>query len=408
MANEPRPRIPISADWVLMMIREGKNVRLKNAAIHGDLDINKLDLPTKHIERTEVQKRMGLAEDVKVVQSWINITNSTFEGNLNLRNSYFSGPAWFNGATFSEYAEFDGATFSWPAGFNGATFSGLAKFYEATFNEYAGFEKATFSWPAGFYGATFSEYAEFEKAIFGGFAVFEKATFRRYAGFEKATFGGPAWFNGATFSGDALFKEATFNEDVEFGGAKFEGDVSTFRNATFFFPRSMEEACRKAKNALAKAGNREEEEYHFYREMEAKQILKGIRGNSGLGLGSCLKTDTWTLWKFFYSDVLEWLFVQKIFGYGVHPRRVILSWFLIVVLFTLVYWIIDGMKGGLLGTLDYFESSFATAIAPGYIAAIINGARYTPLYHVSAIFETIIGTFLWAGFIATFAKRYMK
>lgn len=309
MANEPRPRIPISADWVLMMIREGKNVRLKNAAIHGDLDINKLDLPTKHIERTEVQKRMGLAEDVKVVQSWINITNSTFEGNLNLRNSYFSGPAWFNGATFS---------------------------------------------------------------------------------------------------GDALFKEATFNEDVEFGGAKFEGDVSTFRNATFFFPRSMEEACRKAKNALAKAGNREEEEYHFYREMEAKQILKGIRGNSGLGLGSCLKTDTWTLWKFFYSDVLEWLFVQKIFGYGVHPRRVILSWFLIVVLFTLVYWIIDGMKGGLLGTLDYFESSFATAIAPGYIAAIINGARYTPLYHVSAIFETIIGTFLWAGFIATFAKRYMK
>jgi hypothetical protein len=58
------------------------------------------------------------------------------------------------------------------------------------------------------------------------------------------------------------------------------------------------------------------------------------------------------------------------------------------------------MKGGLLGTLDYMEGSFA----PGYIAVIINSTVYTQTYHKIAILETIIGTFLWAGFITTFAK----
>jgi hypothetical protein len=121
-----------------------------------------------------------------------------------------------------------------------------------------------------------------------------------------------------------------------------------------------------------------------------------------------LKTDTWSFWRFFFHDVLEWFFVQKIFGYGVRPWRVIVSWFSIIILFTIVYWAIDGTKGGPLGTLNYIEGSFATAIAPGYIAVVINSTIHTPIYHAMAILETIIGTFLWAGFIATFAKRYMR
>jgi hypothetical protein len=56
--------------------------------------------------------------------------------------------------------------------------------------------------------------------------------------------------------------------------------------------------------------------------------------------------------------------------------------------------------------------SFAIAIAPGYIAAIINpgsaGYRLVPAYQIVAMIETIVGTFLWAGFIATFAKKYMR
>ena len=156
MTIEPRPRIPISADWVLKRIQEGKNVRLKNAIIEGDLDLNKLDLPTQHIERTEELKQMSLKEDVIVVKSSIKIINSEIQGNLD-----------FSNATFSGYAGFNGATFSGDAGFKGATFSGYAWFDGATFSGDAGFNGATFSEDAGFGGAKFEgDVLEFKNSIF--------------------------------------------------------------------------------------------------------------------------------------------------------------------------------------------------------------------------------------------------
>jgi uncharacterized protein YjbI with pentapeptide repeats len=462
MADDPRPKIPISADWVLKRIQEGKDVHLRDAIIEGDLDLSKLDLPTESIDRTELQIQMGLKEDVKIVSSSINIANSTIRGILDFRNSTFSGDTFFD-ATFMEYAWFDGATFSEGASFNGATFSEIASFNGATFSESSGFDEATFCWASFngaffrghttlFTGATFSQNALFEGATFSGYIWFDGATFsqnvdfrkatfsqnarfdgatlsgyiwfggatfRRDAGFggtsfsEDADFGGAifsnAWFDGATFSGNAWFNGATFSDNAWFLGAKFEGDVLTFRDATFILPLSQEEACRRAKNVLAKAGNRSEEEYHFFREMEAKRIRNGIRGNSGLGLGYVLaKTDTWSFWKALWYDGIEYVLVQGIFGYGVHPRRLIVSWFSVVIIFAIAYWTTESMKGGLLGISNYLESSFATAIAPGYIAVIINGMGHTPLYHAEAILETIMGTFLWAGFIATFAKRYMR
>ena len=353
------------ADWVLKRIQDGKEVRLRNAVLEGDIDLNKLDLPTERIERTELQIQIGLKEDVKIVSSSINIINSTIRGILDFRNSTFNEYAWFDGAIFCGDADFDGATFSEDAGFNGAIFSEDTRFDGATFCGCAWFVEATFSKITSFFEATFS----------------------RKTSFFEATFSSRAWF-------------------LE---ARFEGDALTFQNATFFFPDSMEEACRRAKNVLEKNGNREEAGYHFYREMEAKRIQKGIRGNSGLGLGYVLaKTDTWPFWKALWYDGIEYVLVQGIFGYGVHPRRLIVSWFSTVIIFAIVYWATEAMKGGPFGIFNYLEGSFATSIAPGYIAVIINGMGHTPMYHAEAILETIMGTFLWAGFIATFAKRYMK
>ena len=79
MADEPHPRIPISADWVLKRIQEGKKVRLKNAIIEGDLDLSKLNLPIQHLGRTELQKiLLDLKDDPKVVHSSIDMINSAF------------------------------------------------------------------------------------------------------------------------------------------------------------------------------------------------------------------------------------------------------------------------------------------------------------------------------------------
>jgi len=298
MADENRPRTPISADWILKRIQDEKEVRLRNAIIEGDIDLDKLDLPTESIEQTELRKKMAWAEDVKIVQSSIKITNSTIQGRLD-----------FSDLTFKRDTRFDGVTFS----------------------EGAGFKEAT-------------------------------------------------------FSGDTGFKEATFKREAEFDGSKFEGDVLTFRNATFILAQSQEKACRKAKNVLEKNGDREEAGYHFYREMEGKR-----------------KQKPW------YLRYPEYVFIQLIFGYGVHPLRLWACWIGFVVLFAVVYWFghgIDAVASQLQGdaTLkDYIWFSIATAVTPGYA-----GYKPTTDFKLVAGLEAIFGTFMWASFIATFARKYMR
>jgi len=254
----------------------------------------------------------------------------------------------------------------------------------------------------GFDEATFSGNARFGGVTFGRDAVFDEATLSRGAGFDGATFRGNALFFRATFRGNALFFRATFSGDAVFSGCTFEGDVLTFRDATFTYPRIQEDACRRAKNVLAKAGNRDEEEYHFYREMVAKRIQKGIRGNSGRGLRDCLKTDTRSFWRFFVHDALEFIFVQMIFGYGVHPVRILLGWLAFVGMFAIIF----SVKGALeepVQWYDYFWFSIATAATPGY-------ASYKPLGLSKFIagIEAILGTFMWAAFITTFAKKFSR
>jgi len=387
--------IPISADWILMRIQKGKKVRLKNAKIEGVIDLSKLDLPTKTVDRTDFQKNvLKLPTECKIIDSLINISDSEFTGDVDFSNCIFNDISRFDGAAFSKGAVFDGATFSGYAVFDGATFSGYAGFDGATFGRDAVFDGATFSGNAGFDEATFSGNARFGGVTFGRDAVFDEATLSRGAGFDGATFRGNALFFRATFRGNALFFRATFSGDAVFSGCTFEGDVLTFRDATFTYPRIQEDACRRAKNVLAKAGNRDEEEYHFYREMVAKRIQKGIRGNSGRGLRDCLK-------RFFVHDVLEFIFIQMIFGYGVHPVRILLGWLAFVGMFAIIFWV-KGVLEEPVQWYDYWWFSITTAATAG--------SAYKPLglFRFIAGIEAILGTFMWAAFITTFARKFSR
>lgn len=387
--EEIHPKIAISADWVLKRIQEGKAVRLRNAVITDNLDLNKLNLPIRRIKRTKLQSQMGSTEYIKMVQSSIYIRDSIILGQLDFSNSAFKKIASFSRVTISQDAMFIGATFC-----EGSMFDGT-----------------TFCKEAGFNGTTFCKTAVFEMTMFKGDARFVGANFIQLCQFGCATFCNSAWFVGATFDSYVGFAKATFCGDAGFFEAKFNGDILTFRDANFTLANSQEEACRRAKNVQAKTGNREEEEYHFYKEMVAKRKQKGIYETSNVMHemhGTLRSENLFVITRFLWYDLIEYIFLQKIFGYGIHPERVFKSWILIIIIFGIGYWIEGGMNGGLFGAIDYLESSFATAIAPGYIAAIINNKEHSMLYHLAAIFETIFGTFLWAGFIATFAKRYMK
>lgn len=449
MAESEAELTEIHASKILNMIQRKEPVIYDKVVIKGEFDLQllgtlpvEIDTPIR-ITNSQFEERVHFGKifnnDIDFEHTLFakgagfsarfskraNFRNATFKEDAFFRRARFEHCADFNGSVFG-YANFEEAKFCWIARFREVTINGSAIFNNAVFDDNTDFSGATFTknpiFPSDhvdFENVTFSKKIEFNNVTFAGNVYFNGASFIAFARFVNATFNNKADFDLATFGSYADFKNAAFNDNANFYNVTFRGylnfrgaivgDDLTFRNAVFSKPKSQEDACRRAKNIFAKAGNRDEEDYHFYREMDAKRIQKGIRGNSGLGFKYLFfGTDKLFGWKFFWYDVIEYYLIQVIFGYGVHPRRVIVSWFSIVIIFTLVYWAIDGTKGGLLGTLNYIEGSFATAIAPGYIAVVINSTIHTPIYHAMAIFETIIGTFLWAGFIATFAKRYMR
>ena len=88
-------------------------------------------------------------------------------------------------------------------------------------------------------------------------------------------------------------------------------------------------------------------------------------------------------------------------------------WFLVAVIFAIFY----SVKGGITGKLpegslpqpwSYFVECFyfsvVTAVTPGYGKYELTSG----VYQVIASAEAIFGTFMWAAFIATFARKYMR
>jgi uncharacterized protein YjbI with pentapeptide repeats len=436
MAEEPENEAglrEIPSSEILDKIKKGDQVTYDRVRIVGDMDLSKLELPTEHVDRTGLQKLADLKEDIKIVSSFIRIVNSTIQGALDFSNSTFSDIVLFRGTTFSDNVWFHGATFCGEANFEGTTFQKACRFSSAIFREDAIFHCATFG-GAGFDGATFGKHAffggttfnmaffmattfvadaRFQGAIFGA-AWFRGATFGS-VWFYNATFDGQTIFEDATFAGSAIFNDAIFGEDARFSEAKFEGDVLTFRDAAFADAGDQEVACRKAKIVLERNGDREEAGYHFYREMEAKRKQKEssyryIDYESLLFYNetSVTSNELKDPFKYLRYNILEYLFIQVIFGYGVHPRRLWGFWLGFAALFAILYWIGDGINNSPpnqpLNFLDHLWFSITVAVTPGF-------AGYKPttgIYQVLAGLEAIFGTFMWAAFITTFARKYMR
>jgi len=272
---------------------------------------------------------------------------------------------------------------------------------------------------------------DFKNTTFCSDVCFTGAIFRKHAKFIGSRFNGNAGFNGTKFGGVsfersifsfyAVWGYANFKQTVDFEGAKFQGDFVSFGEADFVLPKSEEDACRRAKSVMAKAGRRYWEEHFFYREMVAKRKQNSLLNNLHRKHNTlkALKAEPRTFVErikdlvkpfkdFIMYDFAEYILFQRIFGYGVRPWNVIRCWVLFVIfIFPLFYWMADGMNVGLLDR--YIGDSFIIAVAPGYISTIINStARHTLPYHFVAYAELLMGAFLWACLIATFIKRYMR
>lgn len=443
----------ISASEVLAKIKNKEPVEYDHVIIRDDIDLSQINLEKENgkyvvdssitVTNSRIEGRVNFSEtafneSVTFTRTIFNedasFKKAKFSGIVDFGIAIFSGDANFGGAAFSEDAFFGKAIFSGDANFGEATFSMFVTFREAAFSKYSTFAQATIRNYADFVGVIFSDTALFIQAIFSGIIDFEKSTFTGYPSFSEAAFNGDikfvgasfvgANFTGSTFTGNTNFEKATFNgwntafEKVTFTGnttfdkvtfkgnitferatftgitafekatfsqrvcfslSQFNGDRLTFRDAKFPDPVSQEEACRKAKIVLEKAGNREDAGYHFYREMDAKR-----------------KQKPW------YIRDPEYIFVQGLFGYGVHPYRLLFWWFAIILAFAGLYWAGNGIEGDISG-YEYIWFSITTAVTPGYAGYSLN-----PGFPIVAGIEAIFGTFMWASFIATFARKYMR
>lgn len=375
--------VPVSE--ILAKIEKGEPVEYDCIMVKGDLDLTKLNLPKRHIDRTELEMdSFGLEEEIAIIASTIRITNSKIQGISDIAE-----------ASFDEIVDFSGSEFDGHASFQGSKFKD-GYFSESQFNEEALFDGSNFGF-ADFNGSKFNEIAEFQLSQFRGWLDFSGAEFTERVDFLRSQFKGRADFRGSKFRGlvslnksqfsdDAFFSNCEFSKGIDISGAQFKGDVLTFKHSRFNNPTSQEIACRRAKNTMEKAGDREETGYHFYREMEAKR-----------------KQKPW------YTRYPEYLFIQLIFGYGVRPFRLWACWLIFAGFFAIIYWLGHGIDTDAsqlkakITLIDYIWFSIATAITPGYA-----GYKPTTEFKLVAGLEAILGTFMWAAFIATFARKYMR
>jgi hypothetical protein len=70
-----------------------------------------------------------------------------------------------------------------------------------------------------------------------------------------------------------ISKIPIINGDCNFYNSDLRGEL-IFKNAKFKEPSTQEKAFRKAKIVWGELGDREEADYYFYREMEAKRLQK--------------------------------------------------------------------------------------------------------------------------------------
>jgi hypothetical protein len=211
--------------------------------------------------------------------------------------------------------------------------------------------------------------------------------------FNNAKIGRNLYFTDVIIKSFSLFSETEFKGLLNFYACDM-GEKIGFENCKFYEAESQEEACRTAKNVCEKQGNKEEADYYYYLEMEAKRLQKP-----------------------FYIMYPECI-LQKFFGYGIYPLRIVCTFFGLFIAFSLIFWYINGifidnsfnyhnllnLNWNYLNLLTSLKLSFLTLIIPAY-----GLVKQSPVnYGFWIIFEAIIGAFMWPLFIASFARKYMR
>jgi len=327
--------------------------------LHSDIsDIHKLDYPI--VKEFKDQKIVEKIQNNDFDFEGAKIFSADFSNvqflNANFRNVTVSGEILFKSAVFNGDSFFDGAKFKDHVNFTKAHFFGYTGFNTVIFTKYAGFGEAIFEDTVSFKGSKFF-----------GQTSFENSTFQKNTEFEESHFKGPVFFDRARFYGEVIFYTVIFDT------------ILSVEDAYFRKPAVQEIVCRHARNNCEKRSDKHEADNYYYFEMEGKRKRKNL-----------------------FRKTIE-LPLQYVFFYGVFPLYFFIVWINFVLFFAFIYWIFEGVSASpSLFSSVYF--SIVTAMTPGY-----GGINPKPgIFQGIASIEAIIGTFMWAAFIAIFVRKYAR
>lgn len=334
---------------------------------------------------------------------------ATFEGFADFIKITFEGEIYFIGATFKLGANFYGCIFKGYTWFTEVTFRSNIKFSEAIFEEEVyfkdtEFENADFSW------AKFNKYADFKYSVFKGYTDFKLAEFKD-VDFQYATFKGDVSFGGA-FIKRAVFLNKSDKEKYKFyGKLNFVGTeiirvMIDLPSEWFRLPEAEAEACRVQRICYEKEGNKYKADEMFLRERRALRRAKVRQAkeqlNKSNGVKSKLKALI-NLFKAYIGASIEFILADLTCGYGTNWIKPIALWiFTVLILCPLLYLVTNSIPNAydFLSCL-YFSIVTATTLGYGDLHPVGIGRAL-------ASAEAIFGTFMWAVFLAVFARKYMR
>jgi hypothetical protein len=307
-------------------------------------------------------------------------------------SSIISGNIDFTDAKILQYANFYDANINGNALFNNVKFPNKAEF-----------QKFKVKYGVDFSECVFNGCLTLKKSIIEGRVIFNDTTIKDYIILDSASIrflivdhtkiNGPLFSKSTEIFGMSIknsaalfmnFDNSTIINDIDLHSNELNEGIS-FLETSFKTPSTQEKTCRYTKNKWEKLGNRFKADYYFYREMDAKRKQKP-----------------------FYSRYLEWLLIQFPFAYGVYPERILFTFSIIFISFSLIFWQINGIftptSINYLNLINGIRFSFLTLIIPAY--GIVSPAATN--YGIYIIIESILGAFMWPLFIATFARKYMR
>jgi len=393
------------------------NIKFENTKISGDVCFKKANIGNVTFEGAEISRNIDFREakisgnvefsKARIENGYVFFTKAEIRGSVLFYGTQIGWDADFSGANIRKSVIFERAKINQHAEFRGVKIGEMTSFVEAKIGKNAifecakicediRFERVDIGWNANFNEAKIGGYVGFESAKIGLGVEFNDANVNICAFFGKANIGGNIslkgakigsigpdgfnygglWLDNTKITGDAIFEKAEIENEVNINLMKVIGELN-FKGTKFKKPISQEIACRFAKKKYEEEGNREVADYYFYREMEALRKQKHLT-----------------------VRYIEYLFMQFIFGYGVHPFRVFITWIAIIIVFAIIFYEGNGLRENT-SFLGYLYFSIISAATPGY-------GDFHPkagIYQALAGVEAILGTLFWAAFIAIFARN---